>query len=87
MKTPITREEVTEGLRALVDEFMSGYRPVPTPGQGMQRINGLPLVPIVVHDALCGWRVSSTQDDSSPEALGCAGCGLAYLRSEAMEHR
>lgn len=83
MRKEITVAEVTAGLRALADEFESGYRPVPRSGQGLRKVVGSPLVPIVVHDALCGWRVASLQEESEPQVLGCAGCGLVYLVTEA----
>lgn len=86
-RRPITVDEVAAGLRALADEFESGYRAVPQPGHGLQRVAGVPIVPIVVHDALCGWRVASEQEDTTPPVLACAGCGLGFLRSEAEGRR
>lgn len=82
-RRPITVAEIVSGLRALADEYETGYRHVPQPGQGLRRVAGLPVVPIVVHDALCGWRVASVQEAADPDVLGCAGCGLGYLRTEA----
>ncbi len=32
------------------------------PGVCLLRLAGVPIVPIVVHDALCGWRLASKQD-------------------------
>lgn len=85
MRKPITTAEIVRGLRALADEYESGYRSVPQPGEGLHRPAGIPVVPIVVHDALCGWRVATEQDETAPGVLACAGCGLGFLRSEA-EH-
>lgn len=87
MRREITLEEVVTGLRALVEEFESGYRPVPTPGQGLPRVAGVTVVPIVVHDALCGWRVMSEQDETEPRVLACAGCGLGVLKSDVEGRR
>lgn len=82
MRKPITVDEVVAGLRSLVDEFESGYRPVPEAGQGLRKIAGVPVVPVVVHDALCGWRVMSEQEATEPRILACAGCGLGVLKSD-----
>ena len=66
MRRPITVDEVVSGLRALADEYEAGYRAVPQPGEGMRRAAGVPVVPIVVHDALCGratrggWMICGT---------------------------
>lgn len=84
MRPITTPGEVAAALRALADEFATGYRPVPVRGQGGWQVGGVPVVPIVVHDALCGWRVASLQEDAAPPAvLACAGCGLGYLQDEA----
>lgn len=86
-RRPITVDEIVYGLRALADEFESGYRSVPTPGQPLRKIAGVPVVPIVVHDALCGWRVATEQEDTDPTVLACAGCGLGYLLDDAKGQR
>lgn len=89
MREPITVEQVVSGLRSLALEIELGYRPVPQPGQAMRRAGSgrLPVVPLVVHDALCGWRVASDQEDDAPGVLACAGCGLAYLIDEVRMYR
>lgn len=82
MRKERTIDEIASGLRALADEFESGYRRVPTAGEGLRRIVGVPVVPVVVHDALCGWRVMSEQEQSEPRILACAGCGLGVLLAD-----
>lgn len=69
------------GLRALADELDAGDGP--RRGQGVRRVAGVTVVPLVVHDALCGWRVATPQD-SEPPVMGCAGCGLGYLVEDAL---
>lgn len=83
MQKPIERAVVVAGLRALADEMELGLYPTPTPGLGLRNIHGATLVPIVVHDALCGWRRASLPDDIKPPTLVCHGCGLAFLEDEA----
>jgi hypothetical protein len=86
MKRTITIESVTEGLRTLIEEFETGRRPIPLRGVGPRRSAGVPIIPIVVHDALCGWRIDSEKDDE-PGVLACDGCGLAFLQSEMFKRR
>ena len=87
MRREISIAEVTAGLRSLADEFESGYRPVPVAGEGMTRVVGIPIVPVVVHDALCGWRVMSEQEATEPRVLACAGCGLGVLLADVEGRR
>lgn len=76
--------DLAAGLRALADDIESGRRPVPLRGIGLRQVNGAPVVPLAVHDALCGWQVASLQEDGGkPLVQACHGCGLAYLQSEA----
>lgn len=89
---PSTPAQIAAGLRALADEYESGYRAVPGRGQGVRRVGGAPVVPIVVHDALCGWRIATLQEDSAgasdgPPVQACAGCGMAYQQSDAVGRR
>jgi hypothetical protein len=79
----ITVPEIVSGLRALAEEFESGYRPVPLPGQAGKRVAGVPVVPIVMHDALCRWRLMTRHDEIEPPVLVCAGWGLGVLLSDA----
>lgn len=82
MRPPITVPGIVAGLRALAAEFETGYRPAPQPGEGLRRVAGVTIVPLVVHDALCGWRVMSEQEDTDPRVLACAGCGLGVLLAD-----
>lgn len=83
-RPPYDPAVLAEGLRVLADELESGARAVPLPGTSVRRIGGgAPVVPIVVHDALCGWRVASRQEETDPDVLACAGCGMAYLVRDA----
>ncbi|MFC4951282.1 hypothetical protein [Pseudonocardia sp. GCM10023141] len=83
MRKPIEQAVVVAGLRALAEEMELGLYPTPVAGQGLRQIKGATLVPLVIHDALCGWRVASMQDDIEPPTCVCAGCGLAFLGDEA----
>lgn len=74
-------DEAAAGLRALAADLDAGRGP--RRGQGLRRVARMPLLPIAVHDALCGWRVA-TRQDATPPILGCAGCGMAYLVEEAL---
>lgn len=76
MREPIEAQDVIAGVQAFVHELESGYRPVPVAGQGLRRVAGCPVVPAVIHHALCGWRVFSRQDETDPSVVACAGCGL-----------
>jgi hypothetical protein len=87
MRKPIETPVVVAGLRALAEEMELGLYPTPTAGQGLRRIHGATLVPGVVHDALCGWRVASMQDGIEPPTCVCAGCGLAFLADDARGRR
>lgn len=82
MAREIDTDSVIAGVRAFVDELESGYRPVPMPGVGLRQVAGCTVVPVVIHDALCGWRVFSRQDETDPEVSACAGCGLAVEVSD-----
>ena len=76
---------IAAGLRALADALEDGRRPVPARGFGLRRVNTSPVVPAVIHDALCGWRVATPQgEDGEPDSdvMSCAGCGLSYPRDE-----
>jgi hypothetical protein len=35
------------------------------------------VIPRALHDVLCTWRVATPQG-TTPEVLGCAGCGFCY---------
>lgn len=77
---------IADGLRQLADDIESGRRPVPARGFGLRRVGASPVVPLAVHDALCGWRVATPQgDEGEPDAdvASCAGCGLSFLVAEA----
>lgn len=68
-------------LAQLAHEYAVGIRPLPARGQAPWRVHGAPVVPLVVHDVLCGWRTATEQDDAAG-VLCCAGCGMAYLLDE-----
>lgn len=87
MRKPIETAEVVAGLRALADEMEIGLYPTPISGNGVRRVHGATVVPLVVHDALCGWRVASMQDDVEPPTCVCAGCGLGFLADDARGRR
>lgn len=40
----------------------------------------LRVIPVVLHNSLCKWRVATPQG-TTPEVLGCAGCGFCYPRA------
>lgn len=84
MAREIDTDSVIAGVRAFVDELESGYRPIPMPGVGLRQVAGCTVVPVVIHDALCGWRVFSRQDEDDPalDVAACAGCGLAMQISD-----
>lgn len=77
MSTPINREALAAELHALADAVAAGT--VPVPAMRHDEVDGyrLRIVPRVLHDVLCAWRVASPQE-TDPVVLGCAGCGLAY---------
>lgn len=87
MREPIDTAEVLADLRGFVDELESGYRSVQA-GVGLLRVAGVPVVPRAVHNALCGWRIFTPQeeaheaDPSKPLVVACAGCGLGMVYSE-----
>lgn len=85
MRPPFDARALADGLRALADEVEAGGGP--RPGQGVRRVGGAPVVPVVVHDALCGVRVASRQDPPDDDVLVCAGCGLAMLADEVADTR
>lgn len=78
-------QRIAAGLRAIAASLEDGRRPVPRPGFGLRRVHGSPVVPAVIHDTLCGWRVATPQgEDGEPDSdvMSCAGCGLSYPRDE-----
>lgn len=74
--------KLADGLRGLADELQYGMRAAPQPGQGVRRVGGAPVVPVAVHDALCGVRVATRQEGADDGVMVCAGCGMAYLAVE-----
>jgi hypothetical protein len=68
----------TEALRLLpaLAAAVEGTTPNrPPQGPGPQRHHGRPVMPRVLHDAWCVWRMQSP-DDERPDLTHCAGCGL-----------
>jgi len=82
--TATERAELAGQLHALADAIAAGSESVPA----MHRLDAdgvrLRVVPPVVHDVLCAWRVASPQD-TVPVVLACAGCGLSYQPSSIPE--
>lgn len=78
---PVDRAEVAAELHRYADQVAAGQAVTPAL-TSVQRADGgvLSVVPRVLHDVLCSWRVASGQD-IGPEVLACAGCGLAYPKS------
>lgn len=68
------RDELARRLRALAVDVASGSFQLPRCGVGPDSSGGL-VVPAVVHDLLCGWRVRTLHN--TPGVSTCAGCGLA----------
>ena len=78
-----TANDIAAGLRALADEYESGRRAVPLPGQGPDKVAGIPIVPRSVHDAICGCRTTHPQKYAQPPVLACFACGLGLLPTPA----
>ena len=74
--------EIVAGLRHLADQFESGDRKVLFRGQAARRVAGVLVVPVVMHHAVCGWRIMTEQEDTDPAVAVCAGCGLGVLLAE-----
>lgn len=75
-----------DGLRALADELDAG-RAGPARGQAPRRAFDAVVVPVAVHDAVCGWRVATGQPAPDDDVMCCAGCGLAYPHAEVRSVR
>lgn len=69
-------------LHDLADEIARGERRRAGRGAGGLRQLGMPVVPLAIHDALCGWRIATEQTPDAPGLLACAGCGMAYDLAE-----
>lgn len=74
------RAELADALRGYADDVSKGTTTVPA----LQLVvddagTRLRVVPRVLHDVMCPWRVATPQD-TEPVVLGCAGCGLCYPR-------
>lgn len=74
---PIDPATAAAELHALADAIAAGT--VPVPALRHDEVDGyrMRIVPRIVHDVLCPWRVASPQE-TDPVVLGCAGCGLCY---------
>lgn len=77
MTTRINREALAAELHAYADAVAAGT--VPIPAMRHDKVDGfrMRIVPRVVHNTLCAWRVATAQE-TDPVVLSCAGCGLAY---------
>lgn len=77
MRGRIDPAATAAALHAYADAVAAGATPVPA--LRWDEVDGfrMRIVPAVVHDLLCGWRVATPQE-SDPVVLGCAGCGLCY---------
>ena len=80
--TPAARAELAAQLHAYADAIADGHEPVPA----LQIVEAdgfrMKVVPVVIHNLLCAWRVATPQE-TDPVVLGCAGCGLAYPHETA----
>ncbi|MEU3455609.1 hypothetical protein ABZ671_18710 [Micromonospora sp. NPDC006766] len=64
-------------LHALADAIAAGTAPLPA--MRRDEVDGyrMRIVPRIIHDVLCTWRIATPQE-TDPVVLGCAGCGLCY---------
>lgn len=79
--TRAQRVELAAELHRYADAVATGAVDVPALRIVMDGEHRLRVVPRVLHDVLCRWRVATAQE-TEPVVLGCAGCGLAYPRDE-----
>lgn len=77
MSTRIDPTALAVELHAFADAVAAGTVPVPALRHDKADGHRLRIVPRVIHNALCAWRIASPQE-TDPVVLGCAGCGLAY---------
>lgn len=75
MRRTRNRADLAARLRRLADSVEHGQHPLPVLGFGARMVGGAITVPAVVHDLLCGWRVS-VRLDTEPPVSTCIGCGL-----------
>ncbi|WP_326564521.1 hypothetical protein [Micromonospora peucetia] len=78
---PTPRERLAAELHAYADAVAAGTVDVPALRIVQDGDYRLRVVPRVLHDVLCRWRVASAQE-TEPVVLHCHGCGLCYLKSE-----
>lgn len=81
MPAPIDRAELAAALHTYAHRIADGTADVPALRVVLDGEHRLRVVPRVLHDVLCRWRVATPQE-TEPVVLGCAGCGLAYPRDE-----
>lgn len=75
----MNRDELAAQLHAYADEVATGAVDVPALRIVHDGEHRLRVIPRVLHDVICRWRVATAQD-TEPVVLGCAGCGLCYPR-------
>jgi hypothetical protein len=78
MSTP-DRAQLAAELHAYADAIAAGTADVPALRIVMDGQHRLRVIPRVLHDVICRWRVATSQE-TEPVVLGCAGCGLCYPR-------
>lgn len=74
---PIDPATAAAELHALADSIAAGTTRLPVLRHDEVDGYRLRIVPRIIHNVLCAWRVASPQE-TDPVVLGCAGCGLAY---------
>jgi len=81
MTAIIDRAALAAELHAYADAIAAGTEPVPAMSRVADGEVTLKVVPRVVHNVLCAWRVATPQD-TSPVVLACVRCGLCYPSAE-----
>ncbi|MER5608286.1 hypothetical protein AB0F93_03515 [Micromonospora tulbaghiae] len=77
MTGPIERAKAAGELHALAHAVAAGSVPLPLMRHDQADGYRIRIVPRVLHNALCSWRVG-TKQDTTPPVVACNGCGLAY---------
>ncbi|MDH6460156.1 hypothetical protein M2302_000307 [Micromonospora sp. A200] len=78
----VDRAALAAELHAYADAVAAGTEPVPAMDVVYDGAFRMRVVPGVLHDLLCAWRIATPQD-TDPVVLACAGCGLCYPHEPA----
>ncbi|MEU7591409.1 hypothetical protein AB0A95_34600 [Micromonospora sp. NPDC049230] len=73
----IDRTDATLSLRTLAVAVTSGRAPLPLMRVDDSEGHRMRIIPRLLHNVLCDWRIG-TQQDTDPPVIGCAGCGFCY---------